>query len=104
VNTEVFGVQAVVDAVTTEQIAEIADQVSPEKRIEIAKDFGVLNNMAEHLPDREIRAAIEAGHSSLTQQWRILKPVLTKTQKSVKNPADQAQEKQKVRLTIIVDW
>lgn len=104
VNTEVFGVQTVVDAVTIEQIAEIADQVSPERRIELAKDFAVLNNMAENLPDKEIRAAIEAGNSNLTQQWRISKPVLTSTQKAVKKPVDQAQEKQTVRLTIILDW
>jgi len=104
VNTEVFGTQTVIDAVTTKQIAEIAGQDSPERRIELAKDFAVLNNMAENLPDKEIRVAIEAGDSSLTQQWRILKPVLTSNQKAVKKPADQAQEKQTVRLTIILDW
>ena len=104
VNTEIFGVQTVVDAVTIEQIAEIADQVSPERRIELAKDFAVLNNIAEHLPDKEIRAAIEAGDSILTQQWRILKPVLTGKQKAINKPADQVQDKQKVRLTIILDW
>ncbi|MFH1228494.1 MAG: hypothetical protein V1701_11420, partial [Planctomycetota bacterium] len=103
VNTETFGTQTVVDAVTTKQIAEIAGQDSLERRIELAKDFAVLNNMAEHLPDKEIRAAIEAGDSSLTQQWRILKPVLTSSQKAVKKPADQIQEKQKVRLTIILE-
>lgn len=104
VNTEIFGIQTVVDAVTIEQIAEIAGQESSERRIELAKDFGVLNNMAEHLPDKEIRAAIEAGDSSLTQQWRILKPVLTGKQKVDKEPADQVQDKQNVRLTIILDW
>ena len=104
VNTEIFGIQTVVDAVTTKQIAEIADQVSPERRIELAKDFGVLNNMAENLPDKEIRAAIGAGDSNLIQQWRILKPVLTRSQKAAKKPADQTEDKQKVRLTIILDW
>jgi len=104
VNTETFGTRTVVNAVTTKQIAEIAGQESSERRIELAKDFAVLNNMAESLPDKEIRVAIEAGDSSLTQQWRILKPVLTSNQKAVKKPADQAQEKQTVRLTIILDW
>jgi len=104
VDTETFGNQTVVEAVTTRQIAEIAGQESSERRIELAKDFAVLNNMAEHLPDKEIRVAIEAGDSSLTQHWRILKPVLTSNQKAVKKPADQEQEKQKVRLTIILDW
>jgi hypothetical protein len=104
VNTDIFGVQTVVDAVTTEQIAEIAGQENSERRIELAKDFGVLNNVADHLPDKEIRAAIEAGNSNLTQQWRMLKPVLTSNQKPVQKPADQVQDKQKVRLTIILDW
>ena len=104
VNTETFGTQTVVDAVTTKQIAEIAGQESSERRIELAKDFAVLNTMAENLPDKEIRVAIEAGDSILTQQWRILKPVLTSSQKAVKKPADQVQEKQTVHLTIILDW
>jgi len=104
VNTETFGTQAVVDAVTTKQIAEIAGQDSSERRIELARDFAVLNNIAENLPDKEIRVAIEAGDSSLTQQWRMFKPVLTSNQKTVKKLADQVQEKQKVRLTIILDW
>jgi len=104
VNTETFGTQAVVDAVTTRQIAEIAGQDSSERRIELARDFAVLNNIAENLPDKEIRVAIEAGDSSLTQQWRMLKPVLTSNQKIVKKPAEPTEDKQKIRLTIILDW
>ena len=104
VNTEVFGVQTVVDAVTTEQIADIAGQENSVRRIELAKDFGVLNNIAENLPDKEIRAAIEAGNSNLTQQWRMLKPVLTSTPKAINKPADHQEDKQTVRLTIILDW
>jgi anti-sigma-K factor RskA len=104
VNTETFGTQTVVDAVTTKQIAEIAGQESSERRIELAKDFAVLNTMAENLPDKEIRVAIEAGDSILTQQWRILKPVLTSSQKAVKKPVDRVQEKQTIHLTIILDW
>jgi len=104
VNTEIFGVQTVVDAVTTKQIAEIAGQDNYEQRIKLAKDFAVLNNMTEHMPDKEIRLAIKAGKSDLTEQWRVLKPVLTESQRSVKKPADQAQDKQTIHLTIIVDW
>ena len=74
--------------------AEIAGQDNPEQRIELAKDFALLNNVAEHLPDKEIRVAIEAGKSDLTEQWQVLRPVLTESQKSVKKPADQTQDKQ----------
>ena len=101
VNTEDFGAQTVVNAVTTRQIAEIAGQENSERRNKLAKDFAVLNNIVEHLPDKEIRVAIEAGDSNLTQQWRMLTPVLTSTQKAVKKPV---QGKQTVRLTIILDW
>jgi len=104
VNTEVFGVQTVVDAVTTKQIAELAGQNDHERRIELAKDFAVMNNIAENMPDKEIQVAIEAGKPDLTEQWRVLKPLLTERPKSVKKPADQMQEKQDVRLTIILDW
>ena len=68
VNTEVFGVQTVVDAVTTKQIAEIAGRDNLQRRIELAKDYAVLNNIAEHMPDKEIRVAIEAGKPDLTEQ------------------------------------
>lgn len=104
VNTEDFGVQTAVNAVTANQISEIAGQDNPERRIELAKDYAVLNNIVENMPDKEIRVAIEAGKTDLTEQWRILKPVLTGPGKSVKKPADQVQQKQNVRLTIILDW
>jgi anti-sigma-K factor RskA len=103
VNTEDFGDQIVVDAVTTKQISEIAAQYSPEKRIELAKDIAVLNSVKQHLPDKEIRLAIEAGNSALTKEWRMLKPVLTSTRTTTR-PAEKAQDKQTVRLTIILDW
>lgn len=103
VNTEDFGVQTVVNAVTTKQIAEIAGQDNPQRRIELAKDYAVLNNIAENLPDKEIRVAIEAGNSDLTEQWRMLNPILTGPKKSVKKPAQKVKDKQNVRLTIILD-
>lgn len=103
VNTEDFGSQIAVDAATTKQISEIAVQDSPERRIELAKDIAVLNSINESLPDKEIRVAIEAGQADLAKEWRMLKPVLTGSQKAAK-PAEQAQEKQTVHLTIILDW
>lgn len=104
VDTEIFGVQTEVDAVTTKQIAEIADQNNTEKRIELAKDLNVLNSMTENMPDKEIRVAIEAGKTNLAEQWQGSKPVLTEPQKIVKKPAEPVQEKQDVHLTIILDW
>jgi anti-sigma-K factor RskA len=103
VNTEEFCTQAVVKAVTVKQISEIAAQGNPEKRIELAKDFAVANSLAENLPDKEIRVAIEAGNSTLTKEWRMTKPVLT-SEKPVTKPTGQARDKQAVHLTIILEW
>jgi hypothetical protein len=104
VDTEVFGVHTEVDAVTTKQIAKIAGQNNAEKRTKLAKDFAVLNSIAEQMPDKEIRVAIETGKPDLIEQWPGSKPVLTEPQKLVKKPVDQVQEKQDVHLTIILDW
>jgi anti-sigma factor RsiW len=103
VNTQDFGTETVVDNVTTKQISQIAGQDNPEKRIELAKDIAVLNSIAENLPDKEIRVAIEAGNSNVTKDWRMLKPVLT-SEKPATKPVGRAQDKQTVRLTIILDW
>ncbi|MGD2095635.1 MAG: hypothetical protein PVH77_11560 [Phycisphaerales bacterium] len=59
INTEVFGEEVVVGAVTTEQIAEIVNQSDSNERFEVAKDIAVLNNVSEYLPEREILAAFE---------------------------------------------
>lgn len=104
VGTEVFGRQVEVDAVTTEQIAEIVDQGSLERRIEVAKDFAALNNVTERLPGREMLAAIEGQSSSLTRPWRIPKPHLTGSQGTVRKPSGPTEDEATVRLTIIVSW
>ncbi len=101
VNTEAFGEQVVVEAVTAEQIAKIVDQNSPESRIRVAKDFAALNNMSERLPGGEILSAIEGGSRSLLT---IPKPALTGGRKVIEKPTARAEDKEKVRLTIIVSW
>lgn len=101
VDSEVFGKPVVVDAVTPEQIAEIAHQTGPEKRIEVAKSFAALNNMTERLPGKEIMVAIEGQGDSLVT---IPKPVLTGNSKRIRKPVGRAQDGQIVRLTITVSW
>jgi len=99
VETEVFGRQVTVNAVTVEQIAEIVNQDSLQRRTELAKDFALLNNTAERLPGREIIAGIGEGSRSLIT---IPKPALTWSQKATKKPAGQAGDMQKVHLSIVV--
>ena len=112
VDTEVFGEQVVVDAVTAEQILGIVNQDDSKRRMEVAKDFAVLNNMAELLPGREILAAIDDTTLGLITPP---KPVLTWNQKtekkspaspatlgSDKNPPLAGKENKNIHLTITV--
>jgi hypothetical protein len=99
VNTEVFGRQVAVESVTTRQIAEIVNQDSSKRCIEVAKDFAILNNMAARLPGREILAVVDDQSRSLIT---IPRPVLTWNQKTVKKSSGRAQGKKTVHLTIVV--
>ena len=112
VDTEVFGEQVVVDAVTAEQILGIVNQDDSKRRMEVAKDFAVLNNMAELLPGREILAAIDDTTLGLITPP---KPVLTWNQKTEKkspaspatlgsdqNPPLAGKENKNIHLTITV--
>lgn len=99
IDTDVFGRQVAVDAVTTEQIGRIVEQDSSEKRIELAKDFELLNSMAEHLPGGEIFAAIEGkGPSSMT----IPRPMITGGELPNAKSASKMKDAKTIRLTIIV--
>lgn len=99
VETPKFGEQIVVDAVTAAQVAQIVKQEHWEESIRLAKDFAVLNNVAELLPGREILAATGEKKPSLIT---IPKPVLTGDGKTVKNPAPAGADTKKVDLTIVV--
>ncbi|MEJ2700961.1 MAG: hypothetical protein P8Z79_00820 [Sedimentisphaerales bacterium] len=104
VNTGVFGKQVVVDAVTTEQIAQIIDQGDPAKRIEMAKDFAALNDMALRLPGRAVANAIEGRNDYLVHQWRVPKPALAERERPNRKAPSQAEDKDTVHLTIVVSW
>jgi len=99
VDTEVFGQRVVVDAVTAEQIAGIVNQDDSKRRIEVAKDFAVLNNIAEYLPGREILTAIDDTTVGLITPP---KPVLTSNQKTIKKAVTMTEADKNVRLTITV--
>lgn len=104
VNTEVFGEQVVVETVTTEQVAQIAEQNNPVKRTEMARDFAALNNMALLLPGRAVATAIEGQNDYPIHEWRVPKPALAKREEPVRKTPSQAENKEKVHLTIVVSW
>ncbi len=99
VDTEVFGEQVVVDAVTAEQISGIVNQDDSKGRLEVAKDFAILNNMAEHLPGREILTAIDDTTVGLITPP---KPVLTSNQKTVTKSPTRTEENKNIHLIIKV--
>jgi len=99
VDTEVFGEQIIVDAVTTRQIAGIVNQNDSKKRVELAKDFAVLNGIAEHLPGKEILTAIDDNTVGLITPP---KPVLTSNQKTIKKSTTRTEANRNVHLTITV--
>lgn len=104
VNTEVFGEPVVINAVTTQQIAQIAEQNTIEKRIEVAKDLAALNDIAVRLPGGPILSAIEGGKKDLVRQWRLPKPVETGGKEPSRRPPTRTEGQETVRLTIIVNW
>jgi len=103
VQTREFGHPVAVNAVTPQQIGEIAGQDSLEKSIETAKDFDVLNNMVELLPGKEVTIAINDRTSALVTTPGIPKPVLTGWPKTIKKSTSQpALGGAKVSLAITV--
>ncbi len=103
--TDRTGGQVVVNAVNAAQLARIAGQESLEKRIRIAKDFAVWNNIAELLPGKELLllAAEEREKPDLiTIPGPAPEPRLTRPEETVKKPDSETEDRQNVHLTIVV--
>jgi anti-sigma factor RsiW len=99
VETDQIGRQIVINAVSTKQINEIINQSSFKKSIQVAKDFAVLNNIAEVLPGKNLLAAAEEKNGDLIT---IPKPVLTSNEKTTKKTASKAKDELQVNLIIVV--
>ena len=96
VETEQFGEQVVIHAITAEQTAEVVNQDSPDRIIEVARDFAILNNMSDLMPGKQIFAAIDDKKvGSITPP----KPFLTEYPKKTQKAASQPKE---VSLTLVV--
>ncbi len=99
VDTEVFGQKVVVEAVTAEQIADIVNQNDSTRRIEVARDFAVLNNVAENLPGKRILAAIDNATVDLIIPP---KPVITSNDKATRKLPSRTGAVKNIHLTITV--
>lgn len=98
VQTEPFGSQVAVHAVTAEQIGKVVNQESREVGIEVAKDLAVLNNMAKLTPGHEILAVLDEKKPSLP----VPKAFLTSGQPTPRQAPRPKPDEQRVRLTIVV--
>jgi len=96
VDTEQFAEPVAVNAVTAEQAAEIVNQDSAKRSIEVAKDFAILNNMAKLMPGEQILTAIDDKGINLID---VPKPFLTGGPKKAKKTAHQPKE---VNLTLVI--
>ena len=103
VDTGTFGKQIVVNAVTAKQITEIIDQDSAAKTVAVAKDYALLNDMAENMPAKEVITALNDKTSIPTATIRIPQPVLTGPEQKTNRTKERTDEEQTVHLTIIVD-
>ena len=99
VQTDQAGSEVVVKQVSAEQIAEIINQETVQQCVKVAKDFSVLNNIAEILPGKEILAVIDDRKADLIT---IPKPVLTSNHRKVKRAATGVEDEEKINLTIVV--
>ncbi|MHC4169906.1 MAG: hypothetical protein ACYSWQ_23405 [Planctomycetota bacterium] len=97
INTELFNDQVSVDTVTTRQIAKIIDQESHEERIELAKDFDMLNRVTANMPGGRILVAIEGETPGLM----IPRPIIVGPPDAKRTPAVPEADKT-IRLTIIL--
>jgi hypothetical protein len=91
--------QLIIDAVTPEQIIEIARQDDFQTQVKTAKFFAAMNNIAERTPGKEVLVAID---NSTPRLMTIPKPVLTSSEKPVTKAAGEPKAEQKVLLTIVV--
>ena len=97
VETDRFAERVTIRSVSLSQIAEIVNQNSLDKRLELARDVSLSNWMAELMPGREIEVAL-GGDSNLIMPKP--KPVLTGKEPVRKSP-DAVKESEKVQLTVV---
>lgn len=99
VGTDVFSEEVVIESVTAEQIADIVNQSDSARRVEVAKDFAMLNSVADNLPGREILPAIDDIKRGLITPP---KPIMTGNRNTIQETTTRIDINRNVRLTITV--
>ncbi len=94
-----MGQRMTVDGVTVGQISEIVSEDSYAGRMQVARDFAVLNSMEESLAGRGVLAAMGSGEGTALT---IPKPTLTSRAEGVKSAPGESGEERDVRLVIVI--
>jgi hypothetical protein len=99
VHTGDVGRYVAVEQVQPGQITDIVNQDTTDGRISLAKDFAVLNHVEQVSPDRRMLAFAEHSYPELTA---IPRPVLTSGEKTTQAVPEDASDKVRVDLSIVV--
>lgn len=79
VETDIFGDPVAVNAVTPEQVTQIASQNTLEKSIRLAKDFGLLNDVAEQMRSKALFAGDKGPDLMAVPKPRLTGPLPAET-------------------------
>jgi len=96
VETDIFGDPVAVNAVTPEQVTQIASQNTLEKSIRLAKDFGLLNDVAEQMRSKALFADDKGPDLMAVPKPRLTGPLPAEM---IKGPAA---DKANVNLVIVL--
>jgi len=96
VETDVFGDPVAVDAVTPEQVSQIASQNTLEESIRLAKDFALLNDVAEQMRSKALFADDKGPDLMAVPKPCLTGPLPAET---IKGPAA---DKANVNLVIVL--
>jgi hypothetical protein len=87
-----------IEAVTAEQIVAIVGQNTAEARLEVARDFALMNQMDQLIPGREVLAAAEPATLTLAAP----KPILTSRDTMRSKRAGETESDRNIHLTIVI--
>ncbi len=96
VQTDVFGDQVPVDAVTPEQVTQIASRSTLEESIRLAKDFALLNDVAEQMRSKALFADDKGPDLLAVPKPRLTGPLLAEMTRG------PAADKSNVNLVIVL--
>jgi hypothetical protein len=96
IETDRFAERVTIRSVTLRQIAEIVNQNSSDKRLELAKDIALSNWMAKLMPGKEIEVALGSKSDLIIPKPRIVGP-----EDPVRKSPDAVKESEKVELTVV---